>query len=103
MASLDVFAGVLGKDKASHLLNRLTFGATRQEIDAFATKSVTEAVTILLTAQTPPTPPIDTKTGLPWIVPTGSNSGEGELRDFFRSWLYLPLLVFSPTAMFITL
>lgn len=88
MASLDVFAGVLGKDKASHLLNRLTFGPTRQEIDAFASKSVTEAITILLTAQTAPSPPIDTKTGLTWIVPASTNSGEGELRDFFRSWLY---------------
>jgi uncharacterized protein (DUF1800 family) len=88
MASLDVFAGTLGKDKASHLLNRLTFGATRQEIGAFAAKSATGAVAILLTAQTAPLPPIDTKTGLAWIVPASTNSGEGELRDFFRSWLY---------------
>ncbi len=88
MAALDEVTGNLGISKASHLLRRLTFGATRPEIEDFSTKSISQALDILLSPQPAPKPPVDLKTGNSWIVPTSQNSSESDLRQYFRSWLY---------------
>lgn len=88
MASLDAVAGALGKQKAAHLLRRLTFGATRSEIDAFASKTASEAISLLFTAKTSPLPPIDPETGETWIVPGTTNSASGDLVQYFKCWLY---------------
>ena len=58
----------LSTAQAAHLLRRTTWGATPQEINAFAQKSLTEAVTALLqTPATAPAPPVDPATGQPWL------------------------------------
>jgi uncharacterized protein (DUF1800 family) len=88
MASLVAITGALGTDRAAHLLRRLTFGATRKEIDSFATKTITEALDILLAPQPAPAAPVDTATGLPWVVPGPDNSGDSVLSDLFRFWFY---------------
>lgn len=88
MASLDPISGTLGKEKAAHLLRRLTFGATRKEVDSFAGKSISEALAILFETKPAPAPPIDPATGLPWSVRTNDNSSDGNLTIYFKSWFY---------------
>lgn len=88
MAALDEISGTLGLSKASHLLRRLTFGVTRIEIDTFSTKTISQALDILLSPQSAPNPPLDLKTGTSWIGTTSQNSSESELRQYFRCWMY---------------
>ena len=88
MAALDEITGTLGLSKASHLLRRLTFGATRPEVDTFSSKTISQALDILLSPLTVPAPPVDLKTGNSWIAPTTQNSSESDLRQYFRCWLY---------------
>ena len=88
MAALDEIAGVLGFSRASHLLRRLTFGATRAETDAFSAKSISDALATLLSVTPAPQTPEDLKSGMPWIVPGSQNSSESDLRQYFRCWLY---------------
>ena len=64
--ALPEYSGTLELKRAAHLLRRATFGATKQQIDAFAALTPAEAITQLF-GQTLPAPvlPIDPKTGLP--------------------------------------
>lgn len=48
MASITPIAGVLGKERAIHLLRRATFGPTIQSVNDFASKTIAEAVESLL-------------------------------------------------------
>lgn len=78
MASLDAITGALGTKRASHLLHRLTFGPSRQEVDVFASKTISDALTELLTVPLPPATPA-------WV---GTKANEGDAREYFRCWLY---------------
>jgi len=87
MASLNPFTGQLGLDKAAHLLRRTTFGPTRAEIESFAAKTVSEALTDLMQEQPTPDPPVDPQTGENWLPkPDDTNSGDDSLFEYFKAW-----------------
>ncbi len=88
MASLNPFAGTLGRRHAAHLLKRTTFGPTKLEIDQYANSTPAQVVTQLLAANPLPGPPNDPLTGAPWVnpKPTDANSDNGDLITFFRGW-----------------
>lgn len=86
---LTAFSGTLGYKRASHLLHRATFGATKSQIDAFSSLTADQAVQQLFLATLPtPDAPLDPKTGLTWvnIKSTNANSGEGDLQEYFKGW-----------------
>ncbi|HMG93246.1 MAG TPA: DUF1800 family protein [Chryseolinea sp.] len=86
---LPEYSGTLGMKRAAHLLRRATFGATKQQIDAFAALTPAQAITALYrTALPDPGPPIDPKTGQEWVISgvTDANSDLGELEEFFKRW-----------------
>lgn len=86
---LPEFSGALGVKRAAHLLRRATFGATKQQIDSFATLTPAQA-TAQLFGQSLPTPvlPIDPKTGQAWVLTgiTGANSEGSDLSRYLLSW-----------------
>ncbi|RLD93909.1 MAG: hypothetical protein DRJ29_07435 [Bacteroidetes bacterium] len=96
MASLTEITGVLGRNRAAHLLRRATFGPTIPEIDQFAALTATQAMALLLDdAAENPLPPIDLLTGSTWVDPTGvsgppfagsGNSEQDQLFEYFQAW-----------------
>lgn len=98
MASLNEFAGLLGRDRAAHLLRRATFGPAIPDIDQFSNYSAAEAVELLLEdAEGTPAPPVDPLTGETWVDPTGAsgpshasegngNSEQDALFGYFQAW-----------------
>lgn len=97
MASLAPRTGPLGRRLAAHLLRRTTFGATRQEIDAFAALSADQAVDQLMTFPVPPLPPVDPATNLTWVLTgrVGANSPNEDLMSIIGSWWLHT--IFDPT------
>jgi uncharacterized protein (DUF1800 family) len=87
--ALPEYSGTLELKRAAHLLRRATFGATKQQIDAFASLTPTEAITQLF-GQTLPAPvlPIDPKTGQEWVLTgiTDANSEGDELGNYLLGW-----------------
>lgn len=86
---LNLHTGPLGTRNAAHLLRRVTFGPTRQQIDEFALLTADEAVTQLFNQVLPDPPlPVDTETGSDWILtpPTDNNSGDDTLQEYFKRW-----------------
>ena len=77
--ALPEYSGPLEIKRAAHLLRRATFGATKPQIDSFATLTPQEA-TVQLFGQSLPAPvlPIDPKTGQEWVLSgiTDANSDE---------------------------
>ncbi|MEM6264080.1 MAG: DUF1800 family protein [Bacteroidota bacterium] len=63
MASLTPLTGTLGQQRAAHLLRRAGFGGTFAEINSFASKTIAQAVTDLLTFPSQPSPPTDSNSG----------------------------------------
>lgn len=88
MASLALRTGPLGRRLAAHLLRRLTFGPTRQEIDTFAAMTADQAVDQLMVFPTPPPPPVDPATLQTWVVTgrTTANSPDDDLKKIIGSW-----------------
>lgn len=80
----------LGLKRAAHLLHRASFGATKDQLDIFATYTPAQAVTQLF-GQTLPDPvlPIDPETNSEWVLTgtTDANSGDSDLQEFFKGWL----------------
>lgn len=92
---LSTFSGLLGYKRASHLLRRASFGASKQMIDAVSNMSAAEAVNLLFSGALPePTLPIDTATGTEWITnpTTDSNSDENVLQEYFKGWLLAQMM-----------
>jgi uncharacterized protein (DUF1800 family) len=87
--ALPEYSGTLELKRAAHLLRRATFGATKQQIDAFAALTPAEAITQLF-GQTLPAPvlPIDPKTGQEWVLAgiTDANSEGDELGNYLLGW-----------------
>src|SRR5690242_10681528 len=86
---LPEYSGALGMKRAAHLLRRATFGATKQQIDAFAALTPAQAITALYRQALPdPILPIDPKTGQEWVISgvTDANSDGGELEEYFKRW-----------------
>jgi len=96
MASLTARTGVLGHRLAAHLLRRATYHPSKSLIDAYATKTVTQAINDLMTIQDLTVNTlIDPETGLPWIDENGNpyiegpnmpTSSNGNLKKYIRSW-----------------
>ncbi|HTE31988.1 MAG TPA: DUF1800 family protein [Chryseolinea sp.] len=87
--ALPEYGGTLGIKRAAHLLRRATFGATKQQIDAFAAFTPAQAITALYHQALPdPVLPIDPKTGQEWVLSgvTDANSDGGDLESFFKRW-----------------
>jgi uncharacterized protein (DUF1800 family) len=85
---LPQLAGTLGRKRATHLLHRATFGATKAQIDSFANLTANQALTQLFQAQPVPALPLDLKTSVEWVndAPTPANSEDGDLQEFFKGW-----------------
>jgi len=92
---LPEFTGTLGIKRATHLLHRASFGATKQQIDNFATLTPASAMGQLFTNGLPdPKLPVDAKTNADWLLngPTDANSGDGDLQEFFKGWFLAQML-----------
>ncbi len=99
MADLSPNEGILGFDKAKHLLDRVTFGAKLDSIRMFSQLTVQEAINILLTDKNLPYPPLcidpddpDVTYGTTWINAPFNNQFTGTRLKSLRSWwlsLYL--------------
>ncbi|MEM6264855.1 MAG: DUF1800 family protein [Bacteroidota bacterium] len=91
MASLNPMSGVLGKRLAAHLLRRTTFGPSRADIDAFANKTVNQAINELLdpVGYAHPTEPRDPKSGqgTTWVYGQASTH-HVTLRDYLAGWFF---------------
>jgi uncharacterized protein (DUF1800 family) len=86
---LPEFIGTLGLKRAAHLLRRATFGATKDQIDAYANLTPQQAITRLFRQNLPdPVLPVDPKTGREWFISgtTGANSKDDELETYFLGW-----------------
>jgi uncharacterized protein (DUF1800 family) len=86
---LTEYNGTLGLKRAAHLLRRATFGATKQEIDSYASLTPTQAINLLFRQSLPdPVLPVDPATNAPWVLTgtTDANSGDNELQEFFKRW-----------------
>ncbi|UII26047.1 DUF1800 domain-containing protein [Fulvivirga maritima] len=86
---LNELTSQLGIHRAAHLLRRVTFGATKQQIDAFAALTPQQAVNILFNTNLPdPELPLDLKTNAEWVISgnTDANSNDEALRDYFKAW-----------------
>jgi len=88
MASLKPMTDQLGEKNAAHLLRRATFGPTRSEIEHYGSLTASSAIDELLTILTIPDPPVDAKTGLPWLPKPDEelNSGDEKLFSYFKTW-----------------
>ena len=108
MASLTPHTGQLGRQDAAHLLRRASFGATRRQVDQFASKSAATAVANLLkTVPFSDNLPKDTATGNTWMNPkrTKDNNEESTLRRYTKVWwidqmLQAPLSLQEKMALF---
>jgi len=95
MLSLSPITGTLGATRAAHLLRRLTFGPTKAEIDAFATKTIAQAITDLFQPRPIPPPPKDHLTGSEWVTTgatTGVNSISNHLKHYIRAWWFAQMM-----------
>lgn len=90
--ALTPISGPLNKEQAAHLLRRATFGPTREEIESFTGKTITEAMDLLVDPdEADPSPPIDPITGVTWVDPTGQahagpDRDQDELFGYFQCW-----------------
>ena len=86
---LTEFSGTLGLKRAAHLLRRATFGATKQQMDAFALMTPAQAINQLFSQPLPdPVLPIDPSTGVEWFITgtTDANSPDDKLQTYFKAW-----------------
>ena len=87
---LSPLTGVLGQNRAAHLLRRATFGATRDQINSFAGLTAGQAVAQLFNANLPDAPlPLNPETGQTWAVtgPPPEGTNDREQQGQFKRWL----------------
>lgn len=93
--ALPQLAGTLGPKRAAHLLHRASFGPTKDQIDAFAVLTASQAVAQLFTPGLPtPLAPIDPAVNKEWAVSgtTPANSGDSDLQEFFKGWFIAQMM-----------
>src|SRR5690606_12636306 len=86
---LPEYSGPLGLKRAAHLLRRATFGATRQDIDSFASLTPAPATVALFRQPLPdPVLTVEPAPGTEWVQAgvTDANSGDEDLQEFFKRW-----------------
>jgi uncharacterized protein (DUF1800 family) len=88
MASLSPITGLLGKQRAAHLLRRATMGPTLQDITTFSSYTGQAAFDALLQNDPSPAFPIDPNTGTDWIYPNVPDPTQINdiWSDLTRSW-----------------
>ncbi|HEY8511868.1 MAG TPA: DUF1800 family protein [Cyclobacteriaceae bacterium] len=97
---LPEYTGPLGVKRAAHLLRRATFGATRQDIDSFASLTPAQAIVQLFRQTLPdPAPPIDPATNAEWVTTgvTNANSSDEDLQEYFKRWFIGQMLAVGVT------
>ncbi len=98
---LEQYAGPWGADQSLHLLRRTMFGATKSDVDVLKTKTMLDAVDLLLTIPTTaPTPPVNNyndkypdpvvAAGQTWVnAPRGTDGTINAVRiASFKSWWF---------------
>ena len=104
MASLNPISGVLGRERAAHLLRRTTFGPTLEEIEQFSALTLTQALDILLDDSAEnPLPPLGPDGQATWVDPQGvSHASEEAEQDvlftYFQSW-HMDVMRQSPLSL----
>ena len=87
--SLEPVDGPLGIKRAAHLLRRLCFGATAEQIESLAPLTIAQAMEQLFPELPETTLPIDPATNETWIgMPAVEDvsSGDSDLQEFFKGW-----------------
>jgi uncharacterized protein (DUF1800 family) len=97
--SLKKYKGKWGQSEVKHLLKRTLFGAPKEDIDHFASKSLKHAIQQLLNTSAPvPAPPVNNynddkytdeeiQPGVTWITATKlSGMNSGRRRNSFKAW-----------------
>lgn len=87
---LITYQGVLGPTRAAHLLRRVTFGPTIEQINQFATLTAQEAIVLLFDDQVPdPRLPVNPETGQDWLLTgmLGAERSLSSLKEHFIMWL----------------
>ncbi|MEM6342873.1 MAG: DUF1800 family protein [Bacteroidota bacterium] len=97
MPSLLPVSGTLGRKRAAHLLRRVAFGCNREQIEAFANKSVMQAVEDLLTPNSLLAPHADASNGVTWM-PDGSIAAPET--KIIAWWMYHALDPSKPPTIF---
>ncbi len=59
LSGLTPYSGTWGAEQVKHLLKRTMFGATKQDIDYFLSKTMSQSVDEILTASPTPSPPLN--------------------------------------------
>lgn len=92
------YAGIFGKAQQKHLLNRLLFGATPDDMTFFAGKSLVQSLNILLTPSAIPAPPVNyyqsigadpqgIALGETWVTAAyGDGTVNGRRKNSLRAW-----------------
>ena len=104
--ALSSISGLLGQDRAKHLLGRLTFGANQQQVKAFAEMNIQQALDALLSnlkMPVHPQYPEDPKGKLPsnyeWVTRVqGEGEPDGYLSRSLMAW-WLGQMFFNNTAL----
>lgn len=98
-SGLTEYTGTFGEAEVLHLLKRTTFGATKDDLDYFKTKTMTQAVDELLDVDyTPPSPPINNYNtgtsidpiiapGQTWVNNYNGNFNGQRVSSFKRWWM----------------
>src|SRR5687767_11089428 len=79
----------LGPKRAAHLLRRATFGASINDIKAYANLTPAVAVSQLFRPATPlpdPLPPVDPLTGQAWGFTPPAGDEDGDYQEYFKGW-----------------
>jgi uncharacterized protein (DUF1800 family) len=97
--SLKKYRGKWGRPEVTHLLKRTLFGAKKEDIDYFASKSLRHTIQQMLNAEEPiPTPPVNNynddkytdeeiQPGLTWITAAKySGMNGGRRRNSLKAW-----------------
>jgi uncharacterized protein (DUF1800 family) len=88
--ALTSYSGPWGLKQAAHLLRRATCGATKTQIDNFASMTLNDAINALFPGVAPAEPilPIDPQTGQEWFLSgtTDANSENAALLSYFHGW-----------------
>lgn len=99
MASINPFQGLLGRKYAAHLLRRITFGPSKNEIDQFAEYTTAEALAKLFSAFPDWPDPKDPNTRQPWVdLPGNDDKLDHEaLKKCLKAW-WIDEMVNSPLS-----
>ncbi len=86
MASINPYTGTLGEKGASHLLRRVTFGPTLEEIKQFAVMPPATAMGLIFKNEVEPSVPLFPPTGQPVSEKPLEDVNQFELIDTVRGW-----------------